>query len=299
MNSFQGILRAGVLLFAIFSSAVPCVYSCDLKEADFIPPDWELEGEIENYNMDTLYEKINGAAEQYEGYNVVGLEYAGLKSKDNQYIDVYLYDMGTPLRAFGIFSTERTEGQPAVTLGRGGYVMEPGVFFWSGQYYVQLIASDFGEKLRNLCITVGDKLESCIKEDEKPIWGLDVLPREGRIEDSVQYLMKNALGLDFLTECFISKYQKGDKNITVFVSRQSSSDNAAEIFTAYADYIKNYAKSSSDTNVSGTIMLTGDMYGAFDVVFKKGLYVGGVTSADDQGVAEKTAKDFLQAMPAE
>ena len=299
MYSVAHTLRIALLLVAIFLHTVPGAHSCDLKEVNFIPGGWELEGEIENYNADTLYEKINGAAEQYEGYNVVSLAYAGLKSKDNQYIDVYLYDMGTPLRAFGIFSTERSTGQPGVTLGRGGYLMEPGVFFWSGQYYVQLLASDFGETMQNLCITIGDTLESCLEDTEKPIWGLNILPREDRIEDSIQYLMKDALGLDFLTECFTAQYQKGDKKITVFISMQSSSDTAADTFTAYTKYLVKYGKSTSNMNVAGAPMAMGDMYGVFDAVFKKGKYVGGVTMASDQVLAEKTAKEFLQSVSVE
>ena len=71
-----------------------------------------------------------------------------------QFIDVYLYDMGQPAQAFGVFSVERTEGLPAVPLGREGYRAEASYFFWKGRYYVQVLASGKGTLLRRSVSTL-------------------------------------------------------------------------------------------------------------------------------------------------
>ena len=61
------------------------------------------------FGPENLYEQINGRAEYYLAYDVIGMTFASFdKSTDNSiFINLSIYDMGTPTNAFGVFSGER------------------------------------------------------------------------------------------------------------------------------------------------------------------------------------------------
>ena len=102
---------------------------------------WKKMGEIESFDAADLYVKINGRAEQYLAYDVVGLDCASFTNTDGDFIDVFLYEMGTPSRAFGIYAVELDREAPSVDRGRGGYRSGASLFFWQGGFYVQILAS--------------------------------------------------------------------------------------------------------------------------------------------------------------
>jgi hypothetical protein len=161
------------------------------KLSGIVPEGWEALGPVEAFSAETLYEKINGRAEQYLAYGVKGLEFAGL-SRDGKFLDVFLYDMGAPAHAFGIYSVERNEGMPPANLGREGYRVEASTFFWKGPYYVQVIASDVGPALEEAGKAVAEALAGRLEDDGSSLWGLAELPPEGRVAGTEKYYLKNA-----------------------------------------------------------------------------------------------------------
>ena len=91
-------------------------------------PGWRVLGEVEQFTPTNLYEKINGWAEQHISYDIVSLTCLGLATEPNQFLDMYVYDMGTPERAFGIYSVERDPEADPVALGRHGYISGASLF---------------------------------------------------------------------------------------------------------------------------------------------------------------------------
>ena len=73
------------------------------------PTGWELYDKVLQFIPENLYQHINGRAEYYLAYDVVGLTFANFeKSTDkNVFIHLSIYDMGTPTNAFGVFAGER------------------------------------------------------------------------------------------------------------------------------------------------------------------------------------------------
>jgi hypothetical protein len=67
---------------------------------------WELDGRVENYDPDNVYEKINGAAEQYLAFGFRALHYATL-AREGSFLTVELYDQGEFRNALGIFAAQR------------------------------------------------------------------------------------------------------------------------------------------------------------------------------------------------
>jgi len=275
------------------ASAQPAPLSGPLE--DLAPRGWKPMEKVAHFTPDTLYEKIDGRAEEYLDYKASGLDCVSLvNAKDSkQFIDIYLYDMGKPVQAFGIFSVERTEGLPALALGREGYRSEASYFFWKGRYYAQVLASTRGSDIAEVGLTVARTLEKRLKDNGEVLWGFKALPEKDRVPGSVQYFVKDAMSLDFMKETYIALYKKGDARVTAFISKQPSRDAAAKTLASYEAHIKKYGKLLDKRDAEGSTLLTADMGGAFDVVFSKGSLIGGVSMAEDRAVAEKAALDML------
>ena len=60
---------------------------------------------VERYTEANLYEKINGRSELFHSYDVTGMTFVTFSKADDpsKFIDVFLYDMTTPLGAFGVY----------------------------------------------------------------------------------------------------------------------------------------------------------------------------------------------------
>ncbi|MDP6779108.1 MAG: hypothetical protein QGI83_20300 [Candidatus Latescibacteria bacterium] len=260
------------------------------------PAGWKALGGIEYFTAETLYEKINGRAEQYLAYEVADLTFAGLVAGDNDaaFIDVFVYDMGETLNAFGIYSIERAAGQPAVDLGREGYRAEASIFFCKGSYYVQVITSESGDRMKQAGLAVASTVASRLEDTGEAIWGYDLLPAEGRIAGTLQYYLKDALSLHFLVNTSTARYRQDGAEVAAFVSDQGSADAASKALSSYASYIERYGSVAGRRDVKGTSLLAGDMGGAFDIVFQEGTLVGGVSMASDRAAGEGLAARLLQ-----
>ena len=262
---------------------------------DGLAPDgWQLLGPVEQFSADDLYEKINGRAEQYLAYDVVGLTCASLVEPDGQFIDLFVYDMGKPLYAFGIFSVERAPGQPAVDLGRQGYRAEASFFFWKGSHYVQVLASDRGETLQQTAGTIARALDERLEDTDEVLWGLEALPAADRVPGSLQYFKRDALSFDFLGNAYTAVYRQNGVEVTAFLSRQDTPRTAGEVLKAYLSYLNDYGEVVDQRQVDGSTLVVGDMSGFFDVVFQIGEIVGGVYMAEDRSAAEKVAGRLLE-----
>lgn len=257
------------------------------------PSGWKPLGKEEHFTADTLYEKINGRAEQYIRYGVNGMSFMGF-TNGNQFVDVFVYDMEKPIQAYGIYSVERTEGASKTTFGREGYRVEASYFFWKGPYYGQIIASDTGPEIQKIGEQIAQTLSSRLPDDGEALWGNAILPQENRVPDSFKYFKQDALSLDFLTKAFTASYPINGQETTAFISRSDTPTGAQETFQKYNKYITDYGDVLRTSEAAGVRFIVGDMGGLYDVVFLKGDYVGGVTYADNSEAAVKWVQNWLQ-----
>ncbi len=258
------------------------------------PEGWRDLGAVESFTAETLYEKINGRAEQYLAYDVAGMDFVGLAGGDGQFIDVFVYDMDALDNAFGIYAVERPEEAELQALGDQGYRAESSYFFWKGTYYAQIIASDMGEAMRAASEAIARTLVARLPDSEGSVWGLEHFPRENRL--FVQYFKRDALSLDFLKETYTAKYRSAADEWTSFVSLHETPEAAAATMEQYLAYLRDYGEVSAPRTVGGTQVFTGDFGGFYDVIFQHGTLFAGVNLAEGRAVAERGADDLLRAI---
>lgn len=250
---------------------------------------------VERYVVENLYDKINGRSELYMSYGVRGMVFATYTraARPKDFIDVFLYDMGSAAGAFGVYSVERWGDWEPATWGREGYCTETDAFFWKGRYYATVLGSSSDAAVRGAQQRIARLVADSLSDTNESLWGLSVLPEDRLVPGSIRYFMVDALSLGFMENTFTAEYRYGDVDVTVFVSKRPSDADASSACDAFLDYMKKYGEAVSTEGPGDQLLHTGDMGGGhFDAVFVQGAYVAGVTSVPDRTLAVEAANDL-------
>ena len=261
---------------------------------NFTPAGWEVYDKTREFTAESLYELINGRAELYLAYDITRMIYVNFVNKGNNrlFIEVFIYDMGSPTNAFGIFSVERSQGAPSLNLGRDSYNLDAHYFIWKGQYYIRVIASESTKEFKQIGMNIAREVSSYLTDSDDPVWGLTALPQVDLISDSIKYFQVDAMGLDFMRNTYTAKYLKGHGEVTAFLSRQDSSESAQDTVARYINHTQKYGEGIEHLKQNGTKFVLCDMRDRFDVIFHEGELVGGVFSVEDRNIAAQAAFDF-------
>jgi len=261
--------------------------------------EWVLYDRVLQFTPDSLYEQINGRAELYLSYDVVGLSYASFDNTSDPGLSISLsvYDMGSPLMAFGIYSVERSPEEEKVDLGREGYRSNADLYVRHGQYYIRAISTDTGEESRQTNLEWVRQIVASLPDTGETVRGLDTLPKENLIADSVRYFKVDAMGLDFMADTFTAQYTRDGGPITVFVSQGGSPDAAQTVMDQYREHADRYGKGTEIMTVDDTEFLVSDMGSVFDVIAVKGPMICGVTAVDDPERAIEEAAELWRSLP--
>jgi hypothetical protein len=174
-------------------------------------------GEIESYDADSLFEKINGKDGAYLALDFQALAFASYArpTDPSTYIDVYLYDMHAPLHAYGIYRAQRSGNEQELDAGEEAGTVGASVFARKDRFYLEVIASgeDAAAEARALAKAVAQALPA----EHDPVTDPAFLPRVGL--RSVNYVLESGLGIDALTDAFLAVYADGTQ---VVVARPAS-----------------------------------------------------------------------------
>jgi Family of unknown function (DUF6599) len=275
-------------------------YGNDALLADLMPQGWSQTGDIEHYNVATLYNKIDGRSELYMAYDVKGLSWVSMvedANKDN-FLDIFIYDMRNPTGAFGIYSVEREQDQEKLPIGRETYKTGSNYYFWKGDFYGYINASQNNEGNDAAGEGVASALMDRVADDGGVVMGLDWLPNDGLIEDSIQYFKADAMSLDFLNNTYMGEYVvDGQAKFKAFVSKRADADEAQTIYKEFNVYGGEYGDSVATDTVSGVEVGFTDWGGDFfDAVAATGNTIVGVSNVEGKEAAVKAMEKLLAAL---
>jgi hypothetical protein len=188
-------------------------------------------------------------------------------------LTVDIYDMGDPLRAFGIYSAERSPDYLFIPMGAEGHVDMGSLGFLQAGYYVKLQA--FGDNdntppvLESAAKSIVARIGPAGAVPQPAPW----LPAAGQVAASQKYIVKAPLGRDYLAPATTAIYRFNGHDTTVLASRAPTAEEAA---ARLGKLKEDFARSGAVTAVAG---LPGEVWRSAGapagetVFFARGRYV--------------------------
>jgi len=218
------LLFIAVILLSAYSSAQELVFP-NLSG-------YKIKTDYPVFKPDNLWDFIDGAADKYLEYGFTDLHIAEYK-KGRSVIKCEIYRLSDHIMAFGIYSTERSPSFRYLNLGAQGYIADGAVNFFKGSYYVKIRTYSNKERVLRAEETLAQKVEVMLAGESLMPSILAQFPAEGKKMNEEVYISKNVLGHAFLTKAFRVPYQVGSDAFSIYISENSSPEDANEISRKY------------------------------------------------------------------
>ncbi len=261
---------------------------------------WEYSEPPETYDPETLFHYMDGKARTYHEYGFEQLKHVQFATADGEaVIDVDVYDMGSPLGAFGIYSLERGEELPLHYKKRLGYMIGSARFFWKGQHYVAITSPDSSPETIEAIKTLSLFVEKSLPGDAGGIPLLSAFPAENRIPESEQYFAVSFLGHKFMGDGFTASYQEKGGHFKLFLS---PAESAAAALQAYQHLRESLSEDGEFLGQEGGLgqsaFLAQDDYVGNWLVSLTGRYVVGAAGFHDFASARRLVALLCRTLPA-
>ena len=250
---------------------------------------WKTIEEPKSYGPESLFEYIDGAAEAFINYDFLELGLGQYQKPGSPAtMTVEIYDMGSPLNAFGIYSIERYPESRFLAIGTQGYIEEGTLNFLAGRYYVKMMAFETGAQTESVLRSYA---EAILKKTGPPGQFpalLKAFPGAGLVANSEKYILKNFLGLEFLKNGTVASYKLEGSEPDAFVVETAAAGDAAALLIKYLDAAS--AKGKTAENRGGLHHIR-DPYLAHVFIGQSGRFLYGATKIKDDalGAGEKLA----------
>ncbi len=260
--------------------------------------EWSPAQGVATYNPGNLWEKIDGRAEQYLAFDFEQLVFGTyrLAADSASSIDCFIYKMRDPLKAYGIFQAERSGHPESIKLGKEGYRTKSSIFFIKGKAYVQLISGEDSKATPEQFLALANAIADSIPDEGGGNWAEALFPKKDLVEGSFSFQPKNAFSLDFLNDVFAAEYEANGAHLTLFIHQAPDEAAAKKTFELYADYVPKQGKIVERAASDGGETLIADFGGEYDMIFYKGRYFGGATSASDLSAAKSRIGELREAL---
>lgn len=262
------------------------------------PEGIEPQAAAETFDPENLSEKIDGRAELYlaAGFASLRCQRFGRPGDAGSLFEVFIYDMGAHRRAFAVFAAQRRRGAARLALTEHGCATENALFFVHGPYYVEIISGASGDAARAAPLAYAQELVRAIAVPDERIGELALFPEDGLEPDSFGLLLSSAFGFDGLEDVFTARYGVEGERVTAFLSVRRSEAEAAEKAARYRDFlIENGGAGEGEPPGAPGVSLVRTL-GAYEAIFARGNFLGGVHGARTRGAAERVAADLQRAL---
>jgi hypothetical protein len=261
-----------------------------------IPKGWILTHGPQTYTKKTLFKHIDGQAELFFKYGFqksVFAIYQDMKNRENQ-IELDIYDMGSVLHGFGIFSRFRNEERPA-EVGLDSYMDDHSVFFYKGKYFVMLYSTGSAPGTLK---EWAERISSRIVDPSPPPKAIHYFPKGGLKPGSIQYFTEGLLGHDFLKRGFQGTYAERveGKESHLFLVIFKNSQEALNALEVYRGELSKEGKIFWGILPQfGYDVLKGeDPYQGKIIVLQKGFYLLGAVGFEKEEEAENRLAEFMK-----
>ncbi|MDD6209581.1 MAG: hypothetical protein PUB21_03135 [Bacteroidales bacterium] len=262
-----------------------------LEAADIRFPETEgytLDEKIDYFDGASLFNQINGAAAVYLDYGFTDMHHAVYRSNENDsYIVAEAYRHKNPDYAYGMYALERTGSTRFTDIGAQAYVEEGVLNVYGDVWYLKLYSHQKDEKTAMAMGNIARGLEKELFPKAQPPEEIAWFPEELRTVGSELFVVKDVLGLSFLTEAYAASYKNGSYDLFLF-----KKGSPAEAGKMVADYCA-WAKTTVDVQ-PGKIVSIPDKYNGTVHASVKGSYVVLLAGIENAGEAQTIMNGILE-----
>nr|WP_129734084.1 DUF6599 family protein [Parabacteroides goldsteinii] len=197
---------------------------------------WTISEEVEVFNPDNLFDRINGAAPLFIENNfreMTSMEY----KKGSDYITIQAYRHATPEDAFGMYSSERSSDLAFLPIGGEAQGDKTNLYFFAGNMYLKIWSNSAGDVSGELQ-TIGKGLAEKIDPNAAYPLAVRLFPGEGKVPYSASYITSNFIGHEFLRAVYTAKYECDGQSFQLFILDGSSPEGVKEVLTQYMAFTK-------------------------------------------------------------
>jgi hypothetical protein len=261
---------------------------------------WAMDGKVATYNPENLYKYIDGEAELYMPYGfrkAATVIYVKPGSSDTGIV-VNVFEMGSLLDAFGIYSNQRSPTLEQVTIGADGFLDESQLMFYQDRYFVQIEASGSITQEGPLFRSCAETISRNLPDGKQKPRELDFLKIPEAVPLTEKYYASGLLGHDFFGKGFTGEVMIGKARAKSILILGESQTATAKIFTEYEKYLKESKASPQVSNEKGEALIH-----AIDPLYKgvvlrqSGQYVVGVVGLANPQDGDAIVAQLVKRLP--
>jgi hypothetical protein len=201
------------------------------------PPGWTLVAGPERYEVDTLWEYINGQADFFIDYGFEQVDTAEYEhAAEALSVVVEVYRMGRPQEAFGIFAAERTREDQSAEIGAGAFVGSNTLGFWQGSHYAKVTTFEDGPAVEPLMLAMAREISSRLPDGPSKLRTLGLFPDDGLVSGSERFIPKNFLGQPYLAEVYRVDTVQSGQEFQLFIVEAATPTKAISHFESLAEF---------------------------------------------------------------
>jgi hypothetical protein len=232
--------------------------------------------EVMWYEPETLYEYIDGAAPTYTDAGFVLLSHSEWRAsggKEGAYVELDIYDMGSPLGALDVLVDGRAPQTRYLDIGNEAQASDEGIDLRVGRYYAKLVARRDVEGQKEFVKAIAAALAKAAPAGPADDALVTPLPSANMVRHSAAYVTKGYLGREFLSKVCEAAYEVQGKRVRMFVIDAGDPDKAKAIISEWKESMPPQPIGTQD--LPNTISYTEEYVGAITAQ-AQGRWVTGV-----------------------
>ncbi len=250
----------------------------------------------ERYDENSLSDKIDGKADLYlsAGFKALETRRFALAQDPSRWMERYVYDMGSRLHAFAVYSAQRRKDGREIGIAPYAYLSSNGLFLVHGPYYVEIIASEASEAMQARLEALG---QIFIKEHpvaSGTIAELDLFAAEHRLPGSRKLIANAAFGIQGMDGVFTAEYADGPDRATAYIARRADAGQAGASAEAFIAFWKEYGAETLAPPAQHPAARIAFILDNYEVVMVTGPYLFGVHEASSLDFGLKVAARLRQ-----
>jgi hypothetical protein len=305
-----GLRAAAFCLCVALVPLVPRVALCDegvKTTRNFAWPSemdgWKVSEGPDDYNRETAFKYMDGAAELFLAYNMKNLTVLRYEKQGRPAITAEIYQMGSGEDAYGLFYFESDD--PGVGIGQGSEFGGGLLRFWKGYHFVSVYGENTGADVEATTLHIGQSIAATIKQTGNPPKILSFLPDgEAPYVKSQEWFLhshillnqrffisnKNVLILANDVDVAFGRYGTGKEKVHLLIAGYPSPNRADQALSSFKSACMADAGGKYSMKTDNDRWIVAEIKEAFVVV---------VFNAPDEAFALRLIKNVSAKLPKE